>query len=126
MSVPATLPPRRCRNSLILLVIWKRSLRQVPRSIILTSFGVARAAAAACHGSVSPHLRREDIPRPHHEGLLPLVISVITITGIGDHLQPERLITFTEIRKDKRQFAGSRARARTRHIRRLLRWVPYL
>jgi hypothetical protein len=28
------------------------------------------------------------------------VNSVITITGIGDHLQPEWLITFTGIRKD--------------------------
>jgi hypothetical protein len=27
------------------------------------------------------------------------VNSVITITGIGDHLQPEWLITFTGIRK---------------------------
>jgi len=26
------------------------------------------------------------------------VISVITITGIGDHLQPEWLITFTGMR----------------------------
>jgi hypothetical protein len=33
--------------------------------------------------------------RDHHAGLLPPVISVITITGIGDHLQPVRLITFT-------------------------------
>jgi len=31
-------------------------------------------------------------------GLLPPVISVITITGIGDHLQPEWLITFTGTR----------------------------
>jgi hypothetical protein len=29
---------------------------------------------------------------------LPPVISVITITGIGDHLQPEWLITFTGMR----------------------------
>jgi hypothetical protein len=36
--------------------------------------------------------------RDHHAGLLPPVISVITITGIGDHLQPEWLITFTGIR----------------------------
>src|SRR5512144_1138634 len=34
----------------------------------------------------------------HHAGLLPPVIGVITITGIGDHLQPEWLITFTVIR----------------------------
>jgi hypothetical protein len=36
--------------------------------------------------------------RDHHAGLLPPVISVITITGIGDHLQPEWLITFTGMR----------------------------
>ena len=36
--------------------------------------------------------------RGHHAGLSPPVISVITITGIGDHLQPEWLITFTGIR----------------------------
>jgi hypothetical protein len=30
--------------------------------------------------------------RDHHAGLLPPVISVIAITGIGDHLQPEWLI----------------------------------
>jgi hypothetical protein len=30
----------------------------------------------------------------HHAGLLSPVISVITITGIGDHLQPVWLITF--------------------------------
>jgi hypothetical protein len=36
--------------------------------------------------------------RDDHAGLLPPVISVITITGIGDHLQPEWLITFTGIR----------------------------
>jgi hypothetical protein len=35
----------------------------------------------------------------HHAGLLPPVISVITITGIGDHLQPEWLITFTGMRR---------------------------
>ena len=29
---------------------------------------------------------------------MPPVISVITITGIGDHLQPEWLITFTGMR----------------------------
>jgi len=34
----------------------------------------------------------------HHAGLLLPVISVITITGIGDHLQPEWLITFTGMR----------------------------
>jgi hypothetical protein len=34
----------------------------------------------------------------HHAGLLPPVVSVITITGIGDHLQPEWLITFTGMR----------------------------
>jgi len=31
-------------------------------------------------------------------GDLPLVISVITITGIGDHLRPVWLITITGIR----------------------------
>jgi|SRR5580693_6259517 hypothetical protein len=36
--------------------------------------------------------------RDRHAGLLPPVISVITITGIGDHLQPEWLITFTGMR----------------------------
>jgi hypothetical protein len=30
------------------------------------------------------------------------VISVITITGIGDHLQPEWLITFTGMRNPRR------------------------
>ena len=34
----------------------------------------------------------------HHAGLLLPVISVITITGIGDHLQPVWLITFTGMR----------------------------
>jgi hypothetical protein len=37
--------------------------------------------------------------RDHHAGLLPPVISVITITGIGDHLQPVWLITFTGMRR---------------------------
>jgi hypothetical protein len=31
----------------------------------------------------------------HHAGLSRPVISAITITGIGDHLRPEWLITFT-------------------------------
>jgi hypothetical protein len=46
--------------------------------------------------------------RDHHAGLLP---PVITITGIGDHLQPEWLITFTGMR--------SRRRARSKSTR----WV---
>ena len=33
-------------------------------------------------------------------GLFAPVISVITITGIGDHLQPEWLITFTGMRTE--------------------------
>jgi hypothetical protein len=37
--------------------------------------------------------------RDHHAGLLPPVISVITITGIGNHLQPEWLIIFTGMRR---------------------------
>jgi len=37
--------------------------------------------------------------RDHHAGRSPPVISVITITGIGDHLQPEWLITFTGMRR---------------------------
>jgi hypothetical protein len=36
--------------------------------------------------------------RDHHAGRLPPVISVITITGIGDHFQPVWLITFTGMR----------------------------
>jgi hypothetical protein len=36
--------------------------------------------------------------RDHHAGPLPPVISVITITGIGDHFQPVWLITFTGMR----------------------------
>jgi hypothetical protein len=39
----------------------------------------------------------------HHAGLLLPVISVITITGIGDHLQPEWLITFTGMRMISRR-----------------------
>ena len=35
---------------------------------------------------------------------MPPVNSVITITGIGDHLQPEWLITFTGIRTAGAQF----------------------
>jgi hypothetical protein len=34
----------------------------------------------------------------HHAGLLQARDRVITITGIGDHLQPEWLITFTGMR----------------------------
>ena len=34
----------------------------------------------------------------HHAGLLQACDRVITITGIGDHLQPEWLITFTGMR----------------------------
>jgi hypothetical protein len=37
--------------------------------------------------------------RDHHAGPLPPVISVITITGIGDHFQPVWLITFTGMRR---------------------------
>jgi hypothetical protein len=44
--------------------------------------------------------------RDPHAGLLPPVISVITITGIGDHLQPEWLITFTGMRTSA-PFRGS-------------------
>jgi hypothetical protein len=45
--------------------------------------------------------------RDHHAGLLPPVISVITITGIGDHLQPEWLITFTGMRTQRRRSCRS-------------------
>jgi hypothetical protein len=37
------------------------------------------------------------------------VISVITITGIGDHLQPVWLITFTGIRKLLRGWSDGEA-----------------
>jgi hypothetical protein len=40
--------------------------------------------------------------RDHHARLLPPAISVITSTGIGDHLQPEWLITFTGMRSASR------------------------
>ena len=46
--------------------------------------------------------------RDHHAGLLPPVISVITITGIGDHLQPEWLITFTGMAHDSARQPGKR------------------
>ena len=42
--------------------------------------------------------------RDHLAGLLPPVISVITITGIGDHLQPEWLITSPEWAAGRRNF----------------------
>jgi hypothetical protein len=45
--------------------------------------------------------------RDRHAGLLPPVISVITITGIGDHLQPEWLITFTGMRSDRGRSADT-------------------
>ena len=52
--------------------------------------------------------------RDPHAGLLSPVISVITITGIGDHLQPEWLITFTGMRSRGRcrslPFAGGLAK----------------
>jgi hypothetical protein len=51
--------------------------------------------------------------RDHHAGLLPPVISVITITGIGDHLQPVRLITFTGMRRLARSPARSASRWQT-------------
>jgi hypothetical protein len=40
------------------------------------------------------------------------VISVITITGIGDHLQPEWLITFTGIRSERRSAHQARSSGR--------------
>jgi hypothetical protein len=43
--------------------------------------------------------------RDHHAGPLPPVISVITITGIGDHFQPVWLITFTGMRTKVQQVA---------------------
>jgi hypothetical protein len=44
--------------------------------------------------------------RDHHAGRLPPVISVITITGIGDHFQPVWLITFTGMRRPGRGGTG--------------------
>jgi hypothetical protein len=42
------------------------------------------------------------------------VISVITITGIGDHLQPVWLITFTGMRKNRHRKRGCGAQTRDR------------
>ena len=64
----------------------------------------------------TPWTIRSPLDRPHHDhatyayvggverrdphaGLLPPVISVITITGIGDHLRPEWPITITGTRR---------------------------
>jgi hypothetical protein len=42
-------------------------------------------------------------------GFCRLVISVITITGIGDHLQPEWLITFTGMRNPVSTLSAGRS-----------------
>ena len=53
----------------------------------------------------------------HHAGLLPPVISVITITGIGDHLQPVWLITFTGMRIPRPRGRAWRCRGAQTHSR---------
>jgi hypothetical protein len=62
--------------------------------------------------------------RDPHAGLLPPVISVITITGIGDHLQPEWLITFTGMRNQWMAHINDRFQRRPKQV--LLPIIPWL
>src|SRR3982074_1986512 len=80
-------------------------------------FSLSVTGTKTSHRRPPPWTIRGRLDRPHHDhatyayvggvqrrdppaGLLPPVISVITIPGIGDHLQPEWLITFTGMRTD--------------------------
>ena len=76
----------------------RRSLRSARGSPPWTPWTIRRRLDRHRHAHATYAYVGDAARRHHHAGRSQPVIGVITITGFGDHLQPEWLITFTGMR----------------------------